>query len=346
MSASSAKNNTSLKRTASRSLEAPPPKRNLPWLMSEASSSTMSRRPSLDPLEVVPPLNFFTPQRMIEIVILDKQKTDLFGPPKKQIFTIHHNVLAHFSMTFRRFLRDDPSFNEMTLTSCEAVFGVLQNWFYTQDIESLSGTIKLMEYAKLWTLAKDLEIDDLTKTLLDYMVTTGPGRDNEKGNTLKDFQTVAYMGECHGLEEIAILKTLSAMNTHNVERILENMPDGMRHGFTLDMMKGCVELKGWDNGLGFDGVDNGGRRHGLRRRTGKLDDENSEALDECEIFREVVFDSGHEFVPETGSLYQDEEAQVVIDERNPFGEDDDDAEIKHIRVKNEADIDLSDFVWE
>ncbi|PVH78682.1 hypothetical protein DL98DRAFT_590031 [Cadophora sp. DSE1049] len=360
MSASSTKNANTLKRTASRSLDAPPPKRKLPWLMSQASSSTMSRHPSLDPLEVIPPLNFFVPQPMVEVAVLDNKETDKFGIPKKQIFTIHHNVLAHYSISFRRFLNADTNFNKMTLHGCEAAFGILQNWFYTQKIEGPCGAIKLMEYAKLWKLAKDLIIDDLVKILFGRMEITEPGRDHEKGNTLKDFQAVAYMGNYRGLEDIAISKTLSAMNKHNVEQILKTMPDGMRHGFTLAMMKGCVALTGWKNGLGFDDVDNDGPHRRLRRRTAKLGDKVNEALGEkvaancLKLFYDSSSDgesfeySDDELVPETELLDQDEldnGARIVIDESNRY-EDDFGFDHMPIYEDDEPELDLQEFVAE
>ncbi|KAK0104911.1 hypothetical protein ONS95_005174 [Cadophora gregata] len=103
MSQTTTKYPDALKRIAINSLEAPPPKRKLLWLMSQASSSTMSRRSSLDTQEITPPLNFFIPQRMVEVTVVDHDKTDVFGFAKNhQIFTIPHNVLP------RPFLRRFP----------------------------------------------------------------------------------------------------------------------------------------------------------------------------------------------------------------------------------------------
>ena len=200
-----------------------------------------------------------------------------------------------------------------------------QNWFYTQKIEGPAGAIKLMDYAKLWKLAKDLVIDDLAKILLGRMQITELGEDNEIGNTLKEFQTFAYMGTSRGLEDIAIQKTLSAMIKHNVERILKTMPDRMRHGFTLAMMKGCVGLTGWDVGLGFDGVDLEGRHRRARHRTAKLGDKVNDALGEkiamCSS-ESILSDSSSdgesfefsddELVPETELLEQEEVCHVIL----------------------------------
>ncbi|KAH7304859.1 hypothetical protein BKA65DRAFT_205127 [Rhexocercosporidium sp. MPI-PUGE-AT-0058] len=176
------------------------------------------------PLEVAPPLNFYTPQRMIDITVLDDDDPDEFGDPKKQVFTMHYNILAHFSLSFRKTLKSDPKCNEITLHGCESTFGLLQNWFYTQKIQGSNGGIKLLEYAKLWKLAKDLGITDLATPLIDIIDTIKPGEDHEEGNTVQDFQTIAYTGTYRSLEDMAVEKTLSAMNALNVDRIFNNMP--------------------------------------------------------------------------------------------------------------------------
>ena len=262
---------------------------------------------------------------MVEVAVIDEYEIDIFGDFTKQIFTIHHSVLAHYSLSFRRLLAADANSSKMTLHGCEAAFGILQNWFYTQKIEGPAGAIKLMDYAKLWKLAKDLVIDDLAKILLGRMQITELGEDNEIGNTLKEFQTFAYMGTSRGLEDIAIQKTLSAMIKHNVERILKTMPDRMRHGFTLAMMKGCVGLTGWDVGLGFDGVDLEGRHRRARHRTAKLGDKVNDALGEkiamCSS-ESILSDSSSdgesfefsddELVPETELLEQEEVCHVIL----------------------------------
>ena len=259
------------------------------------------------------------PQGMVEVIVINEHEIDIFGDPTKQIFTIHHNVLAHYSLAFRRILATKPTANNMIVQSCESTFGILQSWFYTQKIEGPAGAIKLMEYAKLWKLAKDLVIDDLAKILHGRMQIAELDGDNHIVNTLEDFQTFAYMGNHRGLEEIAISKTLSAMNKHNVEQILKTMPDRMRHGFTLAMMKGCVDLTGWDVGLGFDGVALEGRHRRARRRTAKLGDKMNEALGEkiamcssdlSSSDGESVQFSDDELVPETELLEQEEVCQV------------------------------------
>ena len=78
---------------------------------------------------------------MVEVAVIDEYEIDIFGDFTKQIFTIHHSVLAHYSLSFRRLLAADANSSKMTLHGCEAAFGILQNWFYTQKIEGPAGAI-------------------------------------------------------------------------------------------------------------------------------------------------------------------------------------------------------------
>ncbi len=179
---------------------------------------------------------------MIDIEVIDADETDEFGDPKKQVFTIHYNILAHFSLSFRRTLNTDLKCNMITIHSCQSAFGLFQNWFYTQKIQGLTSTIKLLEYAKLWQLASTLAIKDLAPLLLGLMDTTKPGIDDEKGDILKDFQSVAYISKYRGLKDMTVENTLSAMNELDINRILKDILDVMRPSFMLNMMKGWVAL--------------------------------------------------------------------------------------------------------
>ncbi|KAK0115006.1 hypothetical protein ONS96_013479 [Cadophora gregata f. sp. sojae] len=184
-------------------------------------------------------------------------------------------------------------------------------------MEGPFGTIKLIKHAKLWILAKELGIEDLASILLGIMDNTEPGEDTDKGNALKDFQATVYMVRYRELEDVAISKTLSAMNNHNIIRTLKNMPDEMRNDFTLAMMKGCVTLTGWSNGLGFEGEDLSGREYRVRRRKAKLGDKIEEApgekiaycsenLSESGSDGESFHHSDDEIIPETELLDHDE----------------------------------------
>ncbi|KAG4428693.1 hypothetical protein IFR05_015824 [Cadophora sp. M221] len=152
---------------------------------------------------------------MIAIEVKNYNDIDEFGDAKKQIFTIHHNILAHYSLYFRSALNASPKRTSITIQGCESAFGLLQNWFYTQKIEGPTGEIKLAEYVKLWKLAKDLVVVDLEPLVLKFMEITKPGRDDEKGNMLKDFQSFAYMGTQRGLEDMAIKYRSRQLSSEN-----------------------------------------------------------------------------------------------------------------------------------
>ncbi|KAL2066906.1 hypothetical protein VTL71DRAFT_1330 [Oculimacula yallundae] len=234
MSKSYFRESSSSKRAASPSLDAPPPKRKLPWLMSQATSPTMSRHSSQELKSALeaskfPALSFYIPS----------------------IFTIHHNILVHYSRHFRKMLDADPKSHKVGIFGCHTAFGLLQNWFYTQKIEGPAGEIKLMEYVKLWKLSQALGIEDLKHPLFDRIMSTKPSTDDESGNTLRDFQIMAYEGTEKDFRESAISKTFAAMKRANTAQIYEDMPEAMRTPFTLALMHKSTCLLGWDSDVGL-----------------------------------------------------------------------------------------------
>ncbi len=71
------------------------------------------------------------------------------------------------------------------------------------------------------------------------------------------------------LKEIALSKTLCALGTYTPELILHSISASMMKDLSLALMKGCVAPSGWDEGLGFDGVENATsarKFHASRRR--------------------------------------------------------------------------------
>ncbi|XMA10985.1 hypothetical protein WAI453_003776 [Rhynchosporium graminicola] len=284
------------KRAASSSLETPPPKRKLPWVILTSTENNSS---------------FSTPQRMVEVTVEDRSANDKSGGTKVQVFTIHHTVLTCYSSSFRKIVAADSDCNTMVINGCGTAFGLLQHWMYTSQIQGPAGILKLMEYVKMWKITDHIGIVGIVDDLLHLIKETMPGPNNDTGNTLKDFQTIAYMGSYSGFKEIAIAKTLAIMRGANTPRIFVDMPAAMRASFTLAMMQECVSLPGWDNGDGFAGVRQRVHEIGAQKNSPRADSvinhAGSSAYETtCSSDNENEDKSDEEAVPETGLLSHDE----------------------------------------
>lgn len=148
----------------------------------------------------------------------------------------------------------------MTFDDIEApLFGLFNNWLYTQQIVNEEGNrLQLIEYAKLWLLSQRFLMPGLKTTLLTEIGKTAPSKDAKSGSTLEDFQQYAYLvadkQEDSVLKKVAIEKTLSSVNQSNIDEVMSSFPEGMLVDFTRALLEGCTRLSGWESGVGFRGV--------------------------------------------------------------------------------------------
>jgi len=148
----------------------------------------------------------------------------------------------------------------MTFVDIEVpIFGFFNNWLYTQQIVSEEGTrLQLIEYAKLWSLARRFFMPELQAVLLKELKKTSPSSDVGSGSTLKDFQEYVYLiadqRDDSDLKSLAIKKTLSFVNQNNFNEVMSDFPAGMLPDFTKALLEDRTKLRGWELGLGIEGV--------------------------------------------------------------------------------------------
>jgi hypothetical protein len=132
----------------------------------------------------------------------------------------------------------------MTLEDVEArVFGCFVHWLYFQTVHMPAGDIRtLIQQAELYSLGDRFMVGNLRSELECWIQLTDPDDDPKSGNTLKDFQQLAYStrGDTT-LRQEAVRKTHTRMSKKNMALLIAEMPLEMLVDFTLSTSKAWLE---------------------------------------------------------------------------------------------------------
>ena len=178
-------------------------------------------------------------------------------------FRVHKNVITHYSPFFSKAFNSnfiEGKTQSITFDDVEApIFGFFSNWLYTQNIETEDGKgLQLIEYAKLWSLAQRFMVDNLPDTLIQLMIESKIDSEPNSGSSLQDLQHYAYVvaspQEDSPLKKMVVEKTIQAIHATNMEDLMKDFPEGMLIDFCKALVGGCTKLRGWGNGMGFQGV--------------------------------------------------------------------------------------------
>lgn len=148
-------------------------------------------------------------------------------------------TLEHYSPFFaRKFGQLNTDADEIILPNISSdIFGYFVYWLVTQQLATVEcKRLKLIEYAKLYTMTKAFEVYDLPNNILRLcMQNTKPT--TQHGDTLLGFQKYAYEQGDKLLEEIAINKTMTSLFSNpNNASLLDQLPVEM----TLPLLKAAV----------------------------------------------------------------------------------------------------------
>jgi BTB/POZ domain len=190
--------------------------------------------------------------------------TVFVGESNTKPFKIHLEAIIHYSPYFKAAFTNPDHVESQTKamqlpTVDEKVFGLFNNWLYTQDIDHGDGSeLQLMELAKLWTAAKTWKVPSLQNKALFKMtklLITEPGSPSqEKDAALRQFLNHAYATD----EETALKK----MAVHAMFQVLPSVvlpkewvadfPNGMLADFAEALMAHHQTLDGKDKIPRFD----------------------------------------------------------------------------------------------
>jgi hypothetical protein len=127
-----------------------------------------------------------------------------------------------------------------------AIFGLVYNWLYTQNLENEHGQgLKLIEYTKIWSLARRFLFTELEGDALECVERVGPHVDIEgrpkTGSTLADFQRYAYEDapevQRSELQSIVILKTIKHTFPGDAHALMKTMPEDMIPQFVKALLR-------------------------------------------------------------------------------------------------------------
>lgn len=175
-------------------------------------------------------------------------------------FRIHLNAIIHYSPFFKNAFTneqyEEAKTKSMKLENVdEKVFGLFNNWLYTQDIEHSDATDpELMELAKLWTAAGSWAIPSLQNQAMDEL-TKLVLQEHEPPTQSKDTILQQFLIHVYSTKEDTVLKQLAI---HKMIRVLPTVvspkewaadfPDGVMADFAEALMKQHISLpKGFEN---------------------------------------------------------------------------------------------------
>ncbi|PVH78684.1 hypothetical protein DL98DRAFT_533597 [Cadophora sp. DSE1049] len=155
--------------------------------------------------------------------------------PQAQVFSIHLSLISHYSSYFR------DSFNRqhgiegqtkiMLLKDVEvSVFGLFNQWLYTQEIECEGTSPDLMDVAKLWSYAGVWNVwqlqNDAMKLLIPLVNRESEGPQKEKNTVLQQFIDFAYTTkEGTALKRLAVHRMMSVVSSvDNTKQWIDNFP--------------------------------------------------------------------------------------------------------------------------
>lgn len=175
--------------------------------------------------------------------------------PAKQEFRIHKTVTDYYSPDFfgRAFnsATIEGQTQTMTLEDVDpSLFGLIYNWLYTQKLVDEHGQkLKLIEYTKIWYLARRLLLTELESDALECIELADPHVYTEghpkSGSTMADFLRYAYEDapedQRSELQSIAIQKTIELTRPRHAHALMKFMPEDMIPDFVqalLEMISG------------------------------------------------------------------------------------------------------------
>jgi hypothetical protein len=141
----------------------------------------------------------------------------------------------------------------------EKVFGLFNNWLYTQDIQHGDfKDLQLMELAKLWTAAKTWKVPSLqNKAMLKItdLLITNPGPPTQsRDEALRQFLTHAYATKDYTvLKKIAVHAMLQVLpSVVSLKDWVGDFPEGMLADFAEALMMHHQTLSDEDKVPKFD----------------------------------------------------------------------------------------------
>jgi hypothetical protein len=141
--------------------------------------------------------------------------------------------------------QSEHAMRTMTLPDSDALaFGLLVNWLYTGRIEPAGGCpLRLIEAAKLWTVAGRCQLPTLQNKALTLIFTAFEDPDGEEvlspeEDDVKEFCRHVYeTSDKTPLKRLAVDEMMDIVSTGNVELWLKDLPKGMQGDFTRALVK-------------------------------------------------------------------------------------------------------------
>lgn len=127
-----------------------------------------------------------------------------------------------------------------------SLFGLICNWLYTQKlVDEHEQKLKLIEYTKIWSLARRFLLTELESDALECVERAGPHVDTEgypkTGSTLADFLSYAYEDapedQRSELQSIAIQKTIKLTCPGDAHAMIKLMPEDMIPHFVKALVR-------------------------------------------------------------------------------------------------------------
>ena len=173
--------------------------------------------------------------------------------PQEQVFSIHRELISHYSSFFRHaFNRQSDDKNQVKVLILKdvevSVFGLFNQWLYTQEIECEGASPDLMDVARLWSYGGSWGVwqlqNDAMKMLIPLVNSEMEGPQNEKKTVLQQFVEHAYATkEDTALKKLALHRMLSFVSTvDNIKQWIDKFPPGMLAEFTVELMRYMSKL--------------------------------------------------------------------------------------------------------
>jgi len=174
----------------------------------------------------------------------------------QQEFRIHKIVAEYYSpdffgKAFNSAMTEGQTQSMIIEDADPAIFGLVYNWLYTQNFVDEHGqALKLLEYTKIWSLARRFLFTELEGDALECVERVGPHVDIEgrpkTGSTLADFQRYAYEDapedQRSELQSITILKTIKHTFPGDAHALMKTMPEDMIPQFVKALLR-----RHWDD---------------------------------------------------------------------------------------------------
>lgn len=168
------------------------------------------------------------------------------------MFSIHPELISHYSSFFRHAFHrqndDQDQIKFLILKDVEvSVFGLFNQWLFTQEIECEGASPDLMDVAKLWTYGGIWGVwqlqNDAMKLLIPLVSRETEGPQKEK-KTVRQFVEHAYATkENTALTKLALHRILSFVSfVDNIKQWIDNFAPGMLAEFTVGLMRYMSKL--------------------------------------------------------------------------------------------------------